>query len=257
MKIFAIDDERASLYFLSQAIQEACPNDDLKTFKNCMDFLDAFQKELPDIVFLDVEMPKFNGLELGKMLKEIKSDINIIFVTAYRQYAVDAFGLNASSYIVKPVNKEQVLNAMQNLRYDVVQEKDITIKTFGNFDISYKGKPVIFRSPKSKEVLAYLVDRQGAVVTKKEVGAVVYEDDYSLSTQAMLSRNIKYLEEDLIRAGIIGFVIVNSGSYSVNLSMADCDLTEYLENDSSLFTGEYMEQYSWAEERKFNLKTKK
>jgi len=253
MRIFAIDDEKASLYFLSKAIQEVCPNDELKQFSNYIEFLNAFKEDLPDIAFLDVEMPEVDGIELGKMIKEIKKDINIIYVTAFKEYAIDAFKLNASSYIVKPINNESVLNAINNLRYDIEKEKDIVIKTFGNFDIAYQKKPVLFRSPKSKEALAYLVDRQGTLVTKKELGAVIYEDDYSLSTQAMLSRNIKYLEEDLEKAGIKGLVLVNSGAYSVDLSITTCDLIEYLEKGDSMYTGEYMEQYSWAEDRKMNL----
>jgi len=251
MKIFAIDDEKASLYFLTKAIAEACPNDEFKTFEDCNEFLESFKSELPDIVFLDVEMPEMTGIELAKKLIEIKSNINIVFATAFSSYALEAFKLNATSYIVKPASKDKVINALSHLRFN--PKKEIVIKTFGSFDIFFKDEPIKFRSNKSKEILAYLVDRQGVIVSKKELGGILYEDDYSRSTQAILSRNIQYLQEDLNNAGINDFFYNENGGYWIDLSKTDCDLVKYLEGDHNLFKGEYLEQYEWAEYRKMNF----
>ena len=70
----------------------------------------------PDAAFLNIEMPVMNGIELAKRLKDIASNINIVFVTGYSDYAVEAIGMSASGYLMKPVSAEQVKRELENLR---------------------------------------------------------------------------------------------------------------------------------------------
>lgn len=70
----------------------------------------------PDVVFLDVEMPKMNGIEVAKTLMEFKKVPYIIFATAYPQFAVEAFRLNAIDYLLKPYDEEQVHQAIHRIQ---------------------------------------------------------------------------------------------------------------------------------------------
>jgi len=257
MKILCLDDERAPLYFLEKNLRELYPTDYIKVFDNYDSFIDSFEKLLPDVVFLDIEMPEVKGMDVAKDVQSIKNDVNIIFCTAYSKYALDALNVYASGYIVKPASKESIQNAINNLRYPITKEYDIEVKTFGNFDIFYNEEPIKFRSPKSKELLAYLVDRNGVLVSKKEIASILYEDDYSRNIQRTLSRNIQYLKEDLEKVGIKDFFIIDNG-YRVDLTKCNSDLKDYLEGKNNIaYTGEYMNQYSWAELRKYSLANKK
>jgi len=83
MRIFAVDDEASSLFFLKEAIEEALPDAEITTFDDPTALLTAFREAPADLVFCDIEMPEIGGLELASLLKEIQPELNIIFVTGY------------------------------------------------------------------------------------------------------------------------------------------------------------------------------
>jgi len=252
MIIYAADDERLALDLLRDAIAEALPDTEPICFRKSAELLEKAKETPPDIVFLDVDMPGMNGIALAGELNRVKSELNIIFVTGHREYATEAFSVYASGYLTKPCTAAKITEVMAHLRYPV-ETRDIHIRTFGNFDIFYKGEPVVFRSPKSKELLAYLVDREGALVTRQEMAGVLFEDDFSRSVQSRLSQFAQRLGEDLAAAGITGFFSTDGG-YSIDLSLAQCDLMDYRKGKvDARFAGEYMEQYSWGEYRKADL----
>ncbi|MBQ5444990.1 MAG: response regulator, partial [Erysipelotrichaceae bacterium] len=68
-------------------------------------------------VYVDVEMPKINGIELARMMQEVKPETNIIFITGYQEYMPDAFELYASGYLMKPVDEDDVRKSLEHLRY--------------------------------------------------------------------------------------------------------------------------------------------
>jgi len=256
MKIYIVDDESAVLAYLNEELQLALNElkieADIVSFKFPTALLEQARIAPPDIVFLDIEMPVMNGIELARELMNIKNNINIIFATGYGEYAIDALNLYASGYILKPSDKDQIIKSLMHLRFAVSDDKPVKIITFGNFDVFVNGTPVKFRSQKSKELLAFLVDRQGASITRKEAAAILYEDqDYTRYVQKSLCRIANYLAEDMEKAGASNIFVNGEGSYSILLNNTDCDLIEYNKDPNSVkVTGEYMEQYSWGEYRK-------
>ncbi|WOV84043.1 LytTR family DNA-binding domain-containing protein [Sporosarcina jeotgali] len=70
----------------------------------------------PDVVFLDVEMPKMNGMEVAAVLKELKNPPQIVFATAYPQFAADAFRVNAIDYLLKPYEEDQILQTLKRIQ---------------------------------------------------------------------------------------------------------------------------------------------
>lgn len=74
---------------------------------------------LPDVVFLDIEMPKMNGIEVAKGLKELKEAPLIIFATAYPEFAVEAFRINALDYLLKPYHTEQLAQTVMRIETDL------------------------------------------------------------------------------------------------------------------------------------------
>lgn len=114
LKAILIDDEKGSLESLTFEIKEYCPEVDI--IAACQDPHDGIVKIRqwnPDLVFLDIEMPGMNGFELLQQLKEI--NFNVIFVTAYDQFAIRAFDFNAVDYVLKPVRKSKLISAVQKV----------------------------------------------------------------------------------------------------------------------------------------------
>ena len=109
-----IDDEKSSLQSLKLDLEEYCP--EVKVVASCQSAalgIQAIAQYQPDLVFLDIEMPRMNGFELLQSLSEITFDV--IFVTAYDQFAVRAFQFNAIDYILKPILRSQLIQAVQKV----------------------------------------------------------------------------------------------------------------------------------------------
>ena len=129
--------------------------------------------------------------------------------------------------------------------------------TFGNFDLLVDGKPVHFKRKRSKEMLAYLIDRHGHSATRREIAAVLFEDDcYDRSRQNYFGMIAAALKSALDSAGIGEIYLHDTDSFSIDANKISCDLYEYEAGEPSAlnsFHGEYMAQYSWGEMRIMDL----
>ena len=193
-------------------------------------------------------MPGLSGIQLAKKLKGTNPLINIIFVTAYDNYGLEAMRLHASGYVSKPVNNEKVKKEIDNLRYpiELKNEKKIQVKCFGNFEVLHNGQPIKFAYSKSKEVFAYLIDREGAAININELNAVLWEEDHKSYLRNLISDIQKTLKE--LDASDV-FIKRHNECY-IDVSKVDCDAYEYKKDNPAainLYRGEYMIQYSWAE----------
>ena len=114
VNILAVDDEHFALNDLRESIETALPENPVFCFNKSTDALDFAKETKIDIAFLDIDMGGMNGLQLAKHLKDIYGETNIIFVTGYTQYAIDAFSVYASDFIIKPVSIEAITTAIIN-----------------------------------------------------------------------------------------------------------------------------------------------
>lgn len=257
MKILAIDDEKNSLNVLKNAILDALPYCTLDCFLVAKEAIEKASTTKYDIVFSDIMMPEVDGLVLAKALKKTNPRINIIFVTGYDNYLGDAINIHASGYLFKPVLKEDITEAINNLLYPIDTKKPkVYVETFGHFEVYVNSEIVHFSRSKAKELLAYLVDRKGSSVTKKELMAILFDDDYSRQAQDYFSKIVQSLVKTLKEQGIENILVKKFNSYAINREMFTCDSYEYLKGNPKAinkFSGEYMHQYSWGEDAKIKF----
>lgn len=255
MKILAVDDELLHLRQLERSIRDAVPDCELTCFLNPVEALAWAESCTPEIAFLDIQMPVLNGIALAKELKRSIPRINLIFVTGfYREYVIDALPLYFSGYLQKPVTAEDVAREMENLRFPISKpevQAVLTVQCFGNFEVFCGGKAVRFARSKTKELLAYLVDRKGARVNGNEICAVLYEDgNREGNNKASLRKCVSDLRTVLRGIGADGVFLKGFDSYALDTSGLQCDYYDWEKNEPyavRAFHGEYMSQYSWAE----------
>lgn len=252
INILIVDDELPSLYNLADLVSEVMPKANVFAFDNHLDAFDCASKNIISIALLDVEIPEISGVELGRRLKNIYPKINIIFATAHNKYAFDASKLFSSGYLLKPITKEALKEQFENLRHPLIPVvRKLKINCFGLFEVYNNGTPVQFERQKSKEMFAYLVDRQGARVTIGELSSVLYEgsDDEQKNRQNLYSAWFS-LKKSLKSINFEDVLIHSQNAYAVDTKLIDCDYYRYLDKDEVAmhsFRGEYMHQYSWAE----------
>ena len=113
MKAIIIDDERKARNVLRILVEENCPKiTQILEAENLLEGVALIKKEEPSIVFLDIEMPEHSGLEILNFIEKEVLNFEIIFTTAYSEYAIQAFQLSAIDYILKPIRSTQVKEAV-------------------------------------------------------------------------------------------------------------------------------------------------
>ena len=168
MTYIAVDDEPFALEDIADALREAVPEVALHSFTSPGRALEYAESAPVDVAFLDIELGSMSGLVLAKKLKDLCPEIHIIFVTSHEQYAVKAFQLHATGYLMKPATAEDIRRELTFLYGESETRRRICVQTFGGFEVYVDGTALSFGRAKAKELLAYLVDRRGAGVTTRE-----------------------------------------------------------------------------------------
>jgi len=154
--------------------------------------------------------------------------------------------------LLKPISledlKEEVAYAQS--RKTARSTGHIVVKTFGNFEIFVDGETLVFHRQKAKELLAYLIDRNGRGVNRPGIFAALWEEGlYDYSKQKYLDVIIRSLRETLKEAGIEEILEIKNGFLRLRTELLDCDLYRFLKNDPeavNAYRGEYLEEYPWA-----------
>jgi len=116
MRAIIIDDEKRARMNLSMLLEEYCPQVEVvNDCENLPEGVKAIRRLQPDLVLLDIEMPGHSGLELLDFFDENEVDFSIVFTTAYNEFAIQAFKLSAIDYLLKPINPDELVTAVQRV----------------------------------------------------------------------------------------------------------------------------------------------
>lgn len=115
VKIVMADDEPGVLLVLCSIVCKLEGAQVVGTTENANDAIAIVREQCPDVAFLDIELPDMKGIELAEKLRGIQPNIAIVFITAHREYSLDAFKLYASDYILKPIDEERVKSTYQRI----------------------------------------------------------------------------------------------------------------------------------------------
>ena len=253
MNIIAVDDEQFALELCEATIRDVLPECSLSAFVTPSKALSYAENNQVDVAFLDIEMGSMSGIELARRLQAIYGRTNIVFVTGYSEYALDSYAIGVADYLLKPLSRKLVARALEQLRFPVGARPDTRARvyTFGNFEIFANGRPLLFTYAKTKELLAYLVHREGAMCDNNEILAVLWEEKTDTPSLKSQFRNVV---SDLMRRlkseGLEDIVLKKHGQMAVIPDKFLCDYYDFLKGVPyavQRYAGEYMAQYSWAE----------
>ena len=248
MIAIAVDDEPLMLGALTKAIKASEDITSVADFTSCEDALNYIKSNPADIAFLDINMRGMGGLALAEKIIVFCPECKIVFCTGYEEYAIPAFKLHASGYLMKPVSAKDVQIEIDNIKGVRQTEKPLAVKCFGTFEVYARGEKLTFKRSKTKELFAFLVDRNGAGVTVAEIGVALWENDEDQRNHNYIHQLFRDLRQSLETVGAEKIFERNNYCYSLNPQKLDCDYYTYLKTGKPEFRGEYMSQYSWAEE---------
>ena len=251
MRAIIVDDEAIMLRRftrVSEGIKDLCL---VGQFDSAEDALQYAEKNPVELAFLDVDMPIMNGLELARRLRKMRSDMLIVFVTAYDEYIWDSNQIGGDDYIVKPFSREVLEKSMDRIRLLAKrQEKILYVHTFGRFFVSRDGKPIRLTG-KAKEILALLVVYRGKEVSNETIFNTLWEGrEYSNASMIVYFNALRRLKQALTQAGIRSLLISNTHGQLVNTDLFDCDYYAWMDGHAGIrdrFDGEFLSEYSWGE----------
>lgn len=222
-----IDDEFYALEGLRQDLAELDVFV-LGTYEKGRDALAQAATLRPDIIFLDIEMPETNGLALFDKLLEAYPQAAIVFVTAYNQYAIQAFELNAMDYLLKPVLPDRLEKTLKRLepKKPAPTKKQLMLHCFGQFSIQADGEEVVvpWRTRKAEELLAYLACAKGQFVSKEKLAGTLWPELSQEKSKANFYLTFHYLRKQLTEANLALPIESERGKVRLNPEQLDLDI---------------------------------
>lgn len=275
VKVIIVDDEQPSVDKLEKLLNGSELVEVTGKFTGPLDALEFIKHNKVDAAFLDIEMPDINGIELANRIVEMQSNIAVVFITAYHQYAVEAFRLNALDYLLKPVSSERLKETLQRIISHSgvrMHSGTLQVRCFGKFRVTAGEDEIRFRTEKAEELLAFLIDHRGAFVSRNRIIDNLWSDFDADRAVIHFNTTLHYVKKALLPFGIRVSIQYERGSYRLDVDNLDCDYLKFCklqeskgtlgpdnisvhESAAVLYTGEYLSgwDYAWAEGKRLLL----
>ena len=195
LRVAIADDERPARSFLAAMLRGF---DDVKLVgeaSNGAEAIELIERERPDLVLLDLQMPEIDGLDVVRLLKKSRMPL-VAFVTAYDEYAVRAFELNAVDYLLKPVDRARLREAL-NRAQERLERGDLRMEAVARVDAAAASYEEATRPPLLERIPIRQKD-EIVIVPVKEIASVVAEGELlRLTTERNETYTLSYRLKDL------------------------------------------------------------
>lgn len=234
LRAVIVDDEPLALKNLEKMLSQLEGIEIVQSFTNGKNLLNNIHNLDCHVIFLDIEMPGINGIELATILNENGKGLHIVFITAYRDYAVEAFEVNSTDYLLKPISKSRLEATIQRVRNQLKlgvdqtsnQPKDkfpLKIQCFGSFNVFFNNEILPWRTSKMRELFAYLLQNQPTPVHKDIIIDRLWGDDDYEKARVKLYTTISYIRKSFSSIGYDNIIGTVNGSYFLNPIKFHCD----------------------------------
>lgn len=286
MRIVIVDDEHLPLTRLKTLLEKSSiPEIEIVgEYTNSLEAIAQIQSLQPDVVFLDIVMPRMDGLMLGEKIQEMSPNVEIVFTTGFDQYAIDAFNLHAIDYLLKPVQKPRLHKALERLQRIIKKNPPITnkqksIRLLGGLKVVAPDgnvQSMKWRTSKAKELFAYMLSHHNEMIYRDTILELFWPESDLDRASKQLYTAIYTIRQTLKKYGLDGVKIssplLNSG-YKLSIEDVVIDVEHWLAQLKSLslleqgtieehervfqaYTGDYLGDsgYIWSEGEKERLR---
>ncbi|TCZ76592.1 response regulator [Paenibacillus albiflavus] len=280
MRAIVVDDEWLALQKMKKLLEEQISSDySLELVGGYQDSYSAIEtasKETLDLAFIDIEMPELDGFELAERLLDVQPNLRIIFVTAYHEYAVKAFEVNALDYIMKPVHHDRLTKTLQRMidsgNTGIAANKGTNrtmlccLQNLHYVDQCGDTQPFPWKTLKAPELFAYLVHYRDKTVSKQSLIDLLWPDYDTEKATTQLHTAIYQIRKIIKTAGfdleikykdegyrlIWGEMRLDAEEWENSVRQLPPISSESVEKYQSImvsYTGDFLEEhrYQWIE----------
>ncbi len=273
LRAMIVDDEELSVKRLKKILSEKGEIEICGMFANPSEAYEFVKEGHPvDVAFLDISMPDINGLKLSDLLRQLDHSIDVVFVTGYDNYAIQAFDANALDYLLKPVTAERMgktLSKIGKRRRHPSVAPFIAIFLFNGFRVCRRDReqePLKLRSPKTEELLAFLVCKKAA--SREEIADTLWNGLEPEKALKNLNSTLYYIRKAIRESEAENCIQAGRNEIRIGENSLYCDLYEFerllkqirsasepnadlFQQAEALYAGGLLQgrPYEWADER--------
>ncbi|WP_366292232.1 response regulator [Paenibacillus sp. AN1007] len=245
MKVILVDDERLALIGLQKLLEKEVSDIQITAaYMNPIEVMPGVLLHRPDVVFLDIHMPEIDGIELGRQIQAAVPGTEIIFVTSYDQHAVHAFELQALDYVMKPVKKERLKQALNRVQerlavrreQQTIPKEPPLICCFNQIRFKLPGKkPQVakWRTSKAQELFAYLLHHRNQTIHRSVLLELLWPELEDDKIVHQLYTTMYHIRQTLKACGM-NMIKIQSGhleaGYRLELGEARLDCAQWEQN---------------------------
>lgn len=288
MKAILIDDEKPALQHLERLLAKDGRLQITGKYTSARLGLQHLQQEKADIVFLDIGMPEMNGLEAAEHIMGVDRSIRVVYITAYSDYAIEAFELNAVDYLLKPVTAQRLSKTLERLVSREEQADNapaapaagahpciLSFKRLEFMDRGEPGRKTQWRTSKAQEVFALMLHYRGQWILKDRIVDLVWPDFKPEKAVTNLHTSVYHIRKLLKAWGMDVAVEFAQERYRLVIGEVALDVEQFMrgwrseavENEQewesreavlALYRGDYLGEhhYDWAEMQRKELQTR-
>lgn len=272
LRAFVVDDEQITADLIGKYLEDTGKVKVERIFYSPVEVIKEVEAAKPDVVFLDIEMPEITGLELAEKITAMVNQPEVVFITAYSSYALEAFKVNALDYVMKPIDPselERVIQKISNRRPQVTMNSTLFINALGGFNavVADQKEPIKWSTAKCEELFAYMIfKKESAIVSKWKLIEVLWPEKNEKKCEINLRSTISRVNKTLRDYGVNGRFISYNNRYRLEFENFEVDAfqlekieEEWLRNGPEvlsstqafykLYPGHLFEDqdYGWAE----------
>ncbi|WP_240762016.1 response regulator [Paenibacillus thalictri] len=287
IRVMLIDDEEDALDLLEILLGNIGNVEVVGRYLNPIQAVEAISQARVDAVFLDNQMPGMIGMETARKIRQMMPQMQIVFTTAYAEYAVEAFEIQSTDYLLKPLTVDRLQNAVARIKQTLSDSVFRTgmnvniapiVQCLGGFHIllpNADNKVLSWITKKEKELCAFLIHHDGKPASTASIIESLWPEYDLYKAKTYLYTCLSYLRRTLAENNVPisihkadqGFVAVSEDELKVDVSEFEQLLSDTIsekETDirlydkiNSIYKGEYMEacDYRWASPRQAEIKT--
>lgn len=245
LRAIIVDDERLAITALEKKLQFFPTIQVIQSFTNINKFLKSYPYLDSDVIFLDIEMQGKNGLQVAKQIKETHPYLMIIFVTAYRDYALQAFDTDGFDYLLKPVTTvrlkktieriEQYSDCYKSLKKEnLMVHEQLEVFYFNQFKINYKGKWIKWKTAKTRELFAYFLLHPDEPIQRDFLIELLWPYSDINKGKTKLHTTISYLRKSLSEISLDHDIEYYNKCYIFKKINLRYDLTDFIKITDNL-----------------------
>ncbi len=229
IRAIIVDDEWYNLEEIADLLIATGAFSEPRKYLNPVIALKEAEINKPEVAFVDIEMPVINGINFARKLNLINPDIVVVFVTAWNQYAVDAFDVNALDYILKPINQVRFKKMIDRVKYEIFNlrakmVRDLQISCFGNLQVQIDHVPIKWERAKSEELFAFLLMHHNKYVSKEVIIEYLWPEYETQKALQILQTAVSRIRTIFSELDTQVEICYHQSAYCLSITDAKCDL---------------------------------